>query len=99
MKILVIGAGKMGRGAVYDLIHNSHEVESVTIADFDLAKALEITDFVGTDKVTAIQIDVANYSEVVELMKNHDSAISCVNYWYNAQLRKRRLKHRQIFAI
>ena len=30
MKILVLGAGRMGHGAVYDLIHNSPEVEAVT---------------------------------------------------------------------
>jgi lysine 6-dehydrogenase len=88
MKILVIGAGKMGRGAVYDLVHNSPDVESVTIADFDLAKAVEIANFVESKKVIAKQIDASNYKSVVELMKDHDSAISCVNYWYNAELSK-----------
>ncbi len=88
MKILVLGAGKMGRGAVYDLIHNSPDVKGVTVADFDLAKAVEIAEFVGTDKITAVKIDASNYADVVELMKNHDSAISCVNYWYNAELSK-----------
>jgi len=39
MKILVLGAGRMGQGAVYDLIHNSPDVERVTVADFHLDKA------------------------------------------------------------
>ena len=34
-----MGAGRMGYGAVYDLVHNSPDVESVTVADFDLAVA------------------------------------------------------------
>ena len=38
MNILVLGAGRMGHGAVYDLAHNSPAVESITVADFDLAK-------------------------------------------------------------
>jgi len=38
MKILVLGAGRMGYGAAYDLVHNSPEVEAVTIADFDLKR-------------------------------------------------------------
>jgi len=29
----------MGYGAVYDLVHNSPDVESVTVADFDFKKA------------------------------------------------------------
>jgi len=86
MKILVLGAGRMGHGAVYDLVHNSSGVEAVTVADFDLAKAAEVVEKVGTDKVSAKQIDASNYSEVVELMREHDSAISCVNYWYNVDL-------------
>ena len=86
MKILVLGAGRMGHGAVYDLIHNSPQVESVTVADFDLKKADEVAKAVGTDRVTAHHIDVSNYADVVDLMKNHDSAISCVNYWYNVEL-------------
>jgi lysine 6-dehydrogenase len=88
MKILVIGAGRMGHGAVYDLVHNSPEVESVTVADFDLSKSNEVAKLVGTDRVTAVKIDASNYADVVELMKDHDSAISCVNYWYNAELSK-----------
>jgi lysine 6-dehydrogenase len=86
MKILVLGAGRMGHGAVYDLIHNSPQVESVTVADFDLKKAEQIAEMVGTERVTPHHIDVSGYSEVVALMKPHDSAISCVNYWYNAEL-------------
>jgi lysine 6-dehydrogenase len=86
MKILVLGAGRMGHGAVYDLAHNSPGVEAVTVADFDLAKAAEAAEKVGTEKVSAKQIDASNYSEVVELMRGHDSAISCVNYWYNVDL-------------
>ncbi len=86
MKILVLGAGRMGHGAVYDLVHNSPDVTAVTIADFDLKKAESVHEAVGTGKVTATHIDAANYADVVDLMRGHDSAISCVNYWYNEAL-------------
>ncbi|MEO6656223.1 MAG: saccharopine dehydrogenase C-terminal domain-containing protein [Pyrinomonadaceae bacterium] len=88
MKILVLGAGRMGHGAVFDLIHNSPGVESVTVADFDLKKAEAIADSVGTARIVARQIDAANYADVVELMRGHDTVISCVNYWYNVSLSK-----------
>jgi len=76
----------MGLGAVFDLAHNSPAVESVTVADFDLTKAQEVAAKVDSAKVTAQQINVSNISEVARLMESHDSAISCVNYWYNAEL-------------
>ena len=92
MKILVLGAGRMGHGAVYDLVHNSPNVTSVTVADFELKKANDIVEAVGSDRVRAHHIDVSNYADVVALMKEHDSAISCVNYWYNVELSRAALE-------
>src|SRR5438445_11548329 len=88
MKILVLGAGRMGHGAVFDLVHNSSGVGRVTVADFDLKKAEAVAASVGTSRVDARQIDASNYDDVVELMRGHDSVISCVNYWYNVALSK-----------
>ncbi len=88
MKILVLGAGRMGHGAVFDLIHNSPGVEWVTVADFDFAKAEAVAATVGTDRIDARQIDASNYADIVELFRGHDSVISCVNYWYNVSLSK-----------
>ncbi len=86
MRILVLGAGRMGHGAAFDLVHNSPDVESVTVADFDLQKATDVATGVGTSRIEAKQIDASNYEDVVALMRGHDSAISCVNYWYNESL-------------
>ena len=88
MKVLVLGAGRMGHGAVFDLIHNSPGVERVTVADNDLKKAEAVAESVGTSRVDPHHIDVSNYSDVVALMRGHDSVISCVNYWYNLSLSK-----------
>lgn len=88
MKILVLGAGRMGHGAVFDLVHNSPDIRSVTVADFDLEKAQNVAAAVGTGKVTPRQIEASDYAAVVGLMRGHDSAISCVNYWYNTSLSK-----------
>lgn len=98
MKILVLGAGRMGHGAVYDLVHNSPDVEAVTIADFHLEKAGEVAEKVGTEKVSAKQIDCSNYAAVVELMRGHDSVISCVNYWFNASLSKAAIETKANFC-
>jgi len=98
MKILVLGAGRMGHGAVYDLIYNSPDVQAVTVADFDLTKAEQIAAQIGEGRVLARQIDVSNYADAVDLMRGHDSAISCVNYWYNAELSKAAIETRTNFC-
>ena len=34
MKIMVLGAGRMGLGAAYDLAHNSPDVTAITVVTF-----------------------------------------------------------------
>src|SRR4030095_9409116 len=98
MKILVLGAGRMGYGAAFDLIHNSPGVEAVTIADFHSDKAEEAASKVGTSRISAVKIDAGNHTEVVELFRGHDSVISCVNYWYNESLSKTAIETRTNFC-
>lgn len=86
MKVLVLGAGRMGHGAVFDLIRNSPHVSQVTVADYDLKKAEEISEKVDPSRVIPHHVDVSNMSDVSDLMRSHDAAISCVNYWYNIEL-------------
>lgn len=88
MRILVLGAGRMGHGAVFDLIRNSPDVERVTVADIDLNKAERIAEAVDTSRVEARAVDVSNDLEIAALMRGHDSVISCVNYWFNLSLSK-----------
>jgi lysine 6-dehydrogenase len=88
MKILVLGAGKMGRGAVHDLTQNSPDVESVTVADADFPMANMIAKLEGDGKCAPVEINVENFAESVALMRGHDAAISCVPYFFNFQLAK-----------
>jgi lysine 6-dehydrogenase len=85
MKILVLGAGRMGLGAAFDLAHNS-EAEAVTIADLDIERARAVVAAVKSEKLEPARIDVTNAREVLELMRGHDAAISCVVYHHNLRL-------------
>jgi len=82
--MLVLGAGRMGLGAVHDLVSQS-DVTEVTIADFEGAKARAIAERFP-EKARAAQIDCRDQAAVVALMRGHASAISCVNYWLNERL-------------
>ncbi len=98
MKILVLGAGRMGYGGAYDLVHNSPDVERVTIADFDAKKAEEAAAKVGTARIEPRHADASVYREMVALMAGHDSVISCVNYWYNESLSRAAIETKTNFC-
>ncbi len=98
MKVLVLGAGRMGHGAVFDLIHNSPDVEKVTVADFDLKKAEAVAEAVDASRVNARHVDASDIASVAELMRGHDSVISCVNYWYNVALSKAAIANKANFC-
>src|SRR5713226_3581790 len=85
MNILVLGAGRMGLGAVHDLAKQP-DVERVTVADVAAERARRVASMAGSDKVVPVAIDVTRHHDVVTLMRGHAAAISCVNYWLNEQL-------------
>lgn len=86
MKILVLGAGRMGLGAAYDLAHNSEGVELVTVADVDEGRARAVAETLRDVRVRAAHVDVEDRARVVELMRGHDAALSCVTYFHNLSL-------------
>lgn len=94
--MLVLGAGRMGLGAVHDLV-SQPDVDEVTVADFDEAKAREIAQRYAA-KARAARVDCADHAAVVALMRGHDSAISCVNYWLNERLARAAVEARTNFC-
>ncbi len=97
MKIVVLGAGRMGHGATYDLAQ-SGEVETITVADIDLGLAERTASRIESGKVTPVQVDVNEPGQVVELMRGHDSAISCVVYKHNLSLARAAIEARANFC-
>lgn len=98
MKILVIGAGRTGHGTVFDLAHNSPGVEMITIADADFAKAEQVAESVKSPKISVVELDVSDYEKTISVMRGHDSAISCVNYWHNEKLSRAAIETRTNFC-
>ena len=76
----------MGHGAAFDLAHNSPEVKSVTIADADFSKAKFTAETIKSPKISVVELEVSDYEKTVSVMRGHDTAISCVNYWHNLKL-------------
>ncbi len=85
MRIAVLGAGLMGRAAVYDL-SRIENVEKVGVFDIDEALAKQIADAYGNNIATAAYLDASDEQAAVSLLKDFDAAVSCVTYKYNPGL-------------
>ena len=82
MKMLLLGAGMMGRAIAYDLARTP-DVPEVVVADKESSKVKSLMDWVGSGKLKADRVDVRKSSEVIPLMKGCRVAISAVPYFFN----------------
>lgn len=85
MKIAVIGAGLMGRAALYDSAR-AEGVEQVGIFDIDKNLAFQVGEKFGEGKAVAGRIDAGDEDTAVEILSDYDAAISCVTYKFNPGL-------------
>jgi lysine 6-dehydrogenase len=85
MKIAVIGAGLMGRAALYDLARVP-EVKQVGIFDINESLAREIGEKYGESKAVPGRLDAGDEPKARAILDGYDAAVSCVTYKYNAGL-------------
>ncbi len=90
-RYLIIGAGKQGTAAAYDLAKFG-EAEQIIMADMDLdtAKraAKRVNRLIGKETASAAQADASNIPQLAALMNNIDVALSAVPYYFNAAITK-----------
>jgi lysine 6-dehydrogenase len=85
MRVLVIGAGWMGRAAAYDLAHRSQAAE-VGLAEREPSTLQSAIDWIGLPKVKGYRLDAADLPAAEKLMARFDAALSAVPYSLNAGL-------------
>ncbi len=85
MKIAVIGAGLMGRGALYDLVQ-VEGIKQVGIYDIDAKLAQEIGNRFGNGLAVSGGLDAGDEERCAQVLKGYDAAVSCVTYKYNLGL-------------
>ncbi len=82
MNILALGgSGDMGRMAVA-LLLESPNATSITVADKNYERAKFLVVSIGSDKLKAIEIDVTQKNELVELISSHDLVMNTVGPYY-----------------
>jgi lysine 6-dehydrogenase len=85
MKIAIIGAGLMGRAAVYDL-SRAEGVEKIGLYDIDPDLAADVARKYGNEITVSGKIDAGDDDAIVSMMRNYDACISAVTYKYNEGL-------------
>ncbi|MEE9443952.1 MAG: saccharopine dehydrogenase C-terminal domain-containing protein [candidate division Zixibacteria bacterium] len=85
MKIAVVGAGLMGRAAVYDLARNN-DVVKIGLFDIDLKVAKAVAKKYGGKKTIVKKLDAGDLKTAFWQFKEYDAVISAVTYKYNPGL-------------
>lgn len=86
MKVIALGgAGAMGSLAVRELA-KSEIVESIIIADYNLAQATKLASELG-EKCKAIRIDADDHSQMVEAIRGNDVALGAVGPFYKYEVK------------
>ncbi|MFX1452520.1 MAG: saccharopine dehydrogenase family protein, partial [Promethearchaeota archaeon] len=82
MKVLALGgSGDMGRMAVTVLLP-SPKITSITIADKDYEFAKTFVELVGSDKLSAVEVDVTNKKALDDLILDNDVVLNTVGPYY-----------------
>ena len=88
-KFCVLGGGRQGTAIAYDLLKFGNPSQ-VIIADVDLKQAEASTaknkSLLDTDKLLAVQVDVNDQKQMLELLQDMDVLISAVPYHLNTKV-------------
>jgi lysine 6-dehydrogenase len=91
----VIGAGRQGTAAAYDMVMYG-DADEVRLADvdYDAAKAAaqRVNDLTGRDVANAWHVDVNQIAAVVDMLYGLDVFLSAVPYHYNLSLSRAALQ-------
>jgi lysine 6-dehydrogenase len=85
MKVLVLGGGKQGRAAAFDLLRDP-EVEALGVADRD-GDALEaLRSRLDDDRVAVHEVDVSDVERTAELLHGYTAALNATRWQLNADV-------------
>lgn len=85
MKVVVLGAGLMGKEAVRDLV-KSDDVTKVYLADLNLRSAEDFAEQLMSDKLDLLQLDATNDLQLQEVMALGDVVINALFYTFNEKV-------------
>jgi saccharopine dehydrogenase-like NADP-dependent oxidoreductase len=87
MRFVVLGAGLMGRAALYDLAR-AREASEIIVADFDQPRAQQAAREFGNGKARAAFCDVRQTTDTVRLLSGSVAVLNCTQYYWNLEVMK-----------
>jgi lysine 6-dehydrogenase len=85
MKVVVLGAGLMGKEAARDLV-KSENVEKVFLADVQLEQVQAFKEKIQSDKIEAVRLDANNDAELQAVMSKGNVVINALFYSFNEKV-------------
>ena len=93
MKIVVVGAGLMGRAVVHDLA-GAREVRDIVVADFDRERAQEVARKFGDGKASGLVADVRDTRRLAKVLRGCEVVVNCTQYNWNLEVMRAALAAR-----
>ena len=87
MKILLIGAGGQGAPCA-SILSKDKDIEKILLADVNGDMARKVADKIGSDKITAIQMNAGNIDEIVSAAKGKDVIIDLISTSFTVNIMK-----------
>lgn len=85
MKVVVLGAGLMGKEVARDLV-NSLDVDKVFLADVSIEKAQKFVDTLGTNKVEVVQLDADCDKDLRDVISRGNIVVNALFYTFNERV-------------
>lgn len=85
MRIVVLGAGLMGKQAARDLVAEE-AVERVFLADRNISQSELFSEQLGSDKLEVLKLDAADAAALAETINKGDIVINALFYTFNEKV-------------
>ncbi len=85
MKVVILGAGLMGKEAARDLV-KSDEVDKVYMADLNVRQAEDFAEELNSDKLDILRLDAQNEVQLRDVMRLGDVVINALFYTFNEKV-------------
>jgi len=85
MKVVVLGAGLMGKEVARDLIKNN-KVECVFLGDIDIKIAQDFVDSLNTDKIEVVELHAERDDSLMEVISKGDVVVNALFYAFNERV-------------
>lgn len=84
MKILVLGAGRMGAAIIHDLLNTAGSGLELGVGDIDLKRAQGILNSFSEQTGQAYKVDVTDTDLLASILRNYDAVVNAT--WYENNL-------------